>query len=60
MKSEYRKRDLKNKRDLLAQKRREKRSRLKPFLDEIRTDIESSTIQDINVFEDGDVKITSI
>ena len=60
MKNEYKKKDLKNKRDLLSQKRRDKRNRLKPFLEEIKADIESSVTQSISVFDGGDVKITPL
>lgn len=60
LKNEYRKKDLRNKKDLLAQKRREKRDRLKPFLEQVRADIDSSTAQSISILGDSDVKITPL
>ena len=51
---------MKNKRDLLAQKRRDKRDRLKPFLEEVRTNMEHSAVQTISVFGDSDVGVTPI
>lgn len=60
MKNEYKKKDLKNKKDLLSQKRRDKREKLKPFLEEIKADAKFSVSQSISVFEGSDVKITPL